>query len=84
MPTHWSMEQWVEYLDEKFARHRKECTEDVTQMIASLNEVVGWVEEKITTQGQEILKLQELATEREEESTAMVLEISYRIARNDC
>ncbi|GCB70186.1 hypothetical protein scyTo_0010716 [Scyliorhinus torazame] len=71
-PAHWSMEQWVEYLDEKFARHHKECTEGVTQMIASIKEV----EEKMTTQGQEILKLQELETEREEESTAMALEIS--------
>ncbi|GCB66552.1 hypothetical protein scyTo_0013588 [Scyliorhinus torazame] len=70
MPAHWSMEQWVEYLDEKFVRHRKECTEDVTQMIASIEEVVDWVEEKMMTQGQEILKLQELATEREEESIA--------------
>ncbi|GCB68758.1 hypothetical protein scyTo_0008276 [Scyliorhinus torazame] len=72
-PAHWSMKQWVEYLDETFARHCKECTEDVTQMIASIKEVVDWVEEKMTTQGQEILKLQELATEREEESTAMAL-----------
>ncbi|GCB64196.1 hypothetical protein scyTo_0013300 [Scyliorhinus torazame] len=76
MPAHSSMEQWVEYLDEKFARHRKECTEDVTQMIASIKEVADPVEDKMTTQGQEILRLQELATEREEESTAMALEIS--------
>ncbi|GCB76146.1 hypothetical protein scyTo_0019097 [Scyliorhinus torazame] len=62
-PAHWSVEQWVEYLDEKFARHRKERTEDVTQMIASIKEVVDRVEETMTTQGQEILKLRELATE---------------------
>ncbi|GCB65329.1 hypothetical protein scyTo_0013442 [Scyliorhinus torazame] len=74
-PAHWSMEQWVEYLDEKFARHRKECTEVMTQAIASLKEVVDRVEEKMMTQGQEIQKLQEQATEREE-STAMALEIS--------
>ncbi|GCB82516.1 hypothetical protein scyTo_0021634 [Scyliorhinus torazame] len=35
-PAHWSMEQWVEYLDEKFARHRKKCGEDMTQAIASI------------------------------------------------
>ncbi|GCB85533.1 hypothetical protein scyTo_0026247, partial [Scyliorhinus torazame] len=52
-PAHWLMEQWVEYLDETFARYRKECTEDVTQMIASIKEVVDRVEEKMTIQGQE-------------------------------
>ncbi|GCB84782.1 hypothetical protein scyTo_0025385, partial [Scyliorhinus torazame] len=46
----------------------------MTQAIASIK--VEQVEEKMTTQGQEIQKLQELATEREEESTAMALEIS--------
>ncbi|GCB67623.1 hypothetical protein scyTo_0008092 [Scyliorhinus torazame] len=70
------MEQWLEYLDEKFAQHCKEYAEDMTQAIASIKQVAVWVEEKMTTQGQEIQKLQKQVTEREKESTAMALEIS--------